>query len=160
MTTYELLCFYQSSIYISPHLWCWAQATKDLGIRFFQLQNTYTLWCHIPEYELIRHTIYSPTIDSLHEQGRPFFHLIQPLLLQQFDWKPTFVWWKWILKDHTAHYIASTTLWGGNNYIGTLEMNTHLLNITLCDQNLPKLPKPTATQVRFIVSQYQPQPQY
>jgi hypothetical protein len=29
-------------------------------------------------------------------------------------------------------------------------MDTHLLNITLCDQNLPKLPKPTATQVRFI----------
>jgi hypothetical protein len=26
-------------------------------------------------------------------------------------------------------------------------MNTHLLNITLCDQNLPKLPKPTVTQV-------------
>jgi len=35
-------------------------------------------------------------------------------------------------------------------------MNTHLRNITLCDQNLPKLPKPSATQVRFIFSQYQP----
>ena len=67
---------------------------------------------------------------------------LQVLPLQQFDWTPTFVWWKWILKDHTAHYIASTTLWGGSNYIGTLEMNTHLHNITLCDQNLPKLPKP------------------
>jgi len=38
---------------------------------------------------------------------------------------------QWIPKDPIAYYIASTTLQGGNNYIGTLEMNTHLLNITL-----------------------------
>jgi len=43
MTTYELLCFNQSSIYISPHLWCWAQATKDLGIRFSVAEHIYTL---------------------------------------------------------------------------------------------------------------------
>jgi len=46
---------YNNQSYISSHLWCWAQATKVLE-KIFQLQNTFTLWCHIPEYELTRLT--------------------------------------------------------------------------------------------------------
>jgi len=44
---------------------------------------------------------------------------------------------------HPQHAIfASDTFWGGNNYIDTFEMHAH----TFCDQNLPKLPKPTPSK--------------